>query len=530
LPATTALAILRTVPQRRGERRLTTVLFLDIVGSTRIAAEIGDRRWRDLLGRFRGIVRAQLKRHGGHEEDTAGDGFLATFTRPIDGVEAAGDIAAAVQEIGLEVRSGVHTGEVEELDGKLAGIGVHLAARVRALAGPAQTLVTGTVRDLVIGSAVDFAPFGTHELKGVPGSWPLHELLARDGSPSAAPLEEAEATRRIQVVEPVRARRRRHGLLVGVALVVVLAVVGAVLVRATVAESTITLIRLDPQTGAIVQTLRDRFYSHHLPDSLWAGNGSLWQYVPFRVVRRDGETGAPRLSFAVPKTIESGAPGFNSVWIATTAAGRHSTLLRYDEASGTVQARIDIPIQVVSISASPTAVWVLGPHGTLVEIDPLGNRVSHVDRTAATAPGRVVAVGDSVWICDCENGRVYQVDTSTGRQLAKLSFPEHAYLLNVDEPTDHTVWLVDPNGNTLTPVESGGTVGQPIGFGGHVASAAIGFGAVWVAASNSVYRVDLVTHRQQRIEIPADMTAGSVAVDERDGSVWIGNCGCPRNG
>ena len=127
------MAILAVVPPKRAERRLTTVLFLDIVGSTRIAAEVGDRRWPDLLGRFRAVVRAQLKRFGGREEDTTGDGLVATFGRPIDAVHAAVAVASAVHDVGLDVRSGLHTGEVETLDGKLAGLGVHLAARVMSL-------------------------------------------------------------------------------------------------------------------------------------------------------------------------------------------------------------------------------------------------------------------------------------------------------------------------------------------------------------------------------------------------------------
>src|SRR5205823_3788652 len=211
---------------------------------------------------------------------------------------------------------------------------------------------------------------------------------------------------------------------------------------------------------------------------------------------------------------------------ATTATDWHSVVIRYDEATGAVQGRVAIPILVVSVSASTDAMWALGPHGTIVGIDPL-TAVSHMYRTSARSPGRVVGVGRSVWICDCANGRAYQIDPATGRQTARLDVAEHGYLLQVSEQSDHVVWLFDPNGNTLTPVSPGGAVGQPLGFGGHVTSAAIGFGAVWVAASNAVYRVDLQTHARKLIEIPGDMAAGSVAIDTRSGAVWIGNCGCP---
>ena len=111
---------------RRPERRLATVLFLDIVDSTRIAGEVGDRRWRDLLREFRRIVRRQLRVHGGHEEDTAGDGFFATFSRPANAVHAATQIVLGVQGIGLDVRCGIHTGELERIDGRLGGIAAHI--------------------------------------------------------------------------------------------------------------------------------------------------------------------------------------------------------------------------------------------------------------------------------------------------------------------------------------------------------------------------------------------------------------------
>jgi hypothetical protein len=120
--------------------------FIDIVGSTALATELGDARWKELLTRFRRVVRAELKRFGGREQDTAGDGFFATFAEPAQGLRAAVSVAGAVQELGVDVRAGVHTGETEEMDGSLGGIAVHVAARVMSLAGPAEVLVTSTGR------------------------------------------------------------------------------------------------------------------------------------------------------------------------------------------------------------------------------------------------------------------------------------------------------------------------------------------------------------------------------------------------
>ncbi|HEX6330607.1 MAG TPA: adenylate/guanylate cyclase domain-containing protein [Actinomycetota bacterium] len=167
---------------RRGpepDRVLATVLFTDIVGSTERAAALGDRAWRDLLERHHGAVRAQLQRWRGREVDTAGDGFLATFDGPARAVRCAGAIVEAVRELGLEVRAGVHTGEVELAGDEVRGIAVHLGARVAALAHPGEVLVSRTVADLVAGSGLVFLDRGEHELKGIPGRWRVLALEPR---------------------------------------------------------------------------------------------------------------------------------------------------------------------------------------------------------------------------------------------------------------------------------------------------------------------------------------------------------------
>jgi pimeloyl-ACP methyl ester carboxylesterase len=155
------------------ERVLATVLLTDVVGSTERAADLGDGRWRQLLGMHHAQVRRQLERFQGHEVKTTGDGFLATFDGPARAIGCATAIRDAVRGLGLEVRAGLHTGEIEVADGDIAGIAVHLAARVAAKAGPGEVLVSRTVVDLVAGSGLAFADRGEHALKGVPGSWRL---------------------------------------------------------------------------------------------------------------------------------------------------------------------------------------------------------------------------------------------------------------------------------------------------------------------------------------------------------------------
>ena len=151
------------------DRVLSTVLFTDIVDSTRRAAEMGDRDWHALLDAHDAVVRSQLARFRGREVNTSGDSFLATFDGPQRAIRCAMAIRDTVQALGIQVRAGLHTGECEVRGEDIGGIGVHIGARVSALAGPNQVLVSSTLRDLVIGSGLEFEDRGAHQLKGVPG-------------------------------------------------------------------------------------------------------------------------------------------------------------------------------------------------------------------------------------------------------------------------------------------------------------------------------------------------------------------------
>jgi len=155
------------------DRVLATIMFTDIVGSTKRAAELGDAAWSDLLARHHTLVRGELVRFRGDELDTAGDGFFAAFDGPGRAIECAAAIRDAVRSLGLEVRAGLHTGEFERVDGKLGGIAVATGSRISSLAEPGEVLVSSTVKDLVAGSGIEFEDRGAHELKGVPGEWRL---------------------------------------------------------------------------------------------------------------------------------------------------------------------------------------------------------------------------------------------------------------------------------------------------------------------------------------------------------------------
>ena len=157
------------------ESVLTTLLFTDIVGSSRLAAEIGDRAWRDLLARHHASVRRELARFRGNERDTAGDGFFATFDGPARAIRCAQAVIEAVRPLGIAVRAGVHTAECELHEGKVAGVALAIGSRICATADAGEVLVSRTVRDLVAGSGIEFNERGHHELKGV-GQWELHAV------------------------------------------------------------------------------------------------------------------------------------------------------------------------------------------------------------------------------------------------------------------------------------------------------------------------------------------------------------------
>ncbi|HET7522738.1 MAG TPA: adenylate/guanylate cyclase domain-containing protein, partial [Acidimicrobiales bacterium] len=158
------------------DRILTTILFTDIVNSTQQAARVGDQQWRELLDAHDRAVREQLRQFRGHEVNTTGDGFVASFDGPARAIRCALAIARAVRGQGIEVRAGLHTGECELRGDDLAGIAVHIAARVGALAAPGEVLVSSTVKDLVAGSGLEFDDRGEQQLKGVPGTWKLFSV------------------------------------------------------------------------------------------------------------------------------------------------------------------------------------------------------------------------------------------------------------------------------------------------------------------------------------------------------------------
>jgi len=217
------------VPGRRGipERFLTTVVMTDIVGSTAHAAELGDTDWRELLQHHHALIRAALRRHGGREMDTAGDGFFVVFDAPAAAVAFVLEIAQDVGKLGVEIRAGVHVGEVEQMAAKVTGITVVIASRIMANASAGEVLVSSTVRDMAAGSGLRFDDRGVRQLKGVPGEWRVYAVgraeaeAVETGGTATAVERRAAAVRRAQA-RPIWQRRPRivAAAVVGLALIV----------------------------------------------------------------------------------------------------------------------------------------------------------------------------------------------------------------------------------------------------------------------------------------------------------------------
>ena len=268
-----------------------------------------------------------------------------------------------MQDVGLDVRSGVHTGEVEELDHTLGGIAVHIGARVCALAGPAEVMVTSTVKELVAGSGAVFDDAGEHELKGVEGLWHTHLLRSIDVV-VPPPLQPDIAAERIAGLAPPR-RRRRLYVAVAVAVVIAAGIVGGILATrgSSKPPAKITLLQLDPRTGAVVRTIRDGTLGCPCGANLFAVDGTLWERAGREgnlIVVRDMATGETQRVTPAPEGSIDGAVGFGSIWLLRNllnvkTGSAIDAVQRIDELSGRVIATIRL-----TSAYQPVAAWTAG--------------------------------------------------------------------------------------------------------------------------------------------------------------------------
>ena len=542
--------------------RLATVLFLDIVGSTDLASELGDERWRELLARFRHTVRVDLRAYKGHEEDTAGDGFFATFASPVAAIRCAAAIVHDVHAVGVDVRCGIHSGDVGSVEKRTGGIAVHVAARVMALAGPAEILCTTTVRDLVLGSDMVFEVRGRHELKGVPGEW---EIVAIRGIPDPvkAPLGEEEKAERLASIQPRPLRRRRAAVIGGAVTLAIVAVAGLLAVRDSGSGPAPppALVRIDPRTNEVVQTIGT------LPDQdqnyvFAAVDGSLWQRSGVALIRRSDTDGTQQLR------IEPGYPalrffptaGFGSAWtymdvvfkVASRGTGE-LRITRYDGGSGRAHpytvpgasvfhgpgALARAALSFGAFVAGRDGVWYLsgnlsGNDTTLSLIDPTGSVRHWATGPWLAQPTEVLPVGDSVWLCAPYDYLIARFDIASHEVADRLPNPggDCPVAVAKDEFGINTiVWVLDRTGEILQGINARtGKAGEAISIetarsaGPVIGPTAFAFGSIWLPIGSTLYRFDVASQTMDAIPMPAGVTVGSVVADERSGTVWAANC------
>ncbi len=505
------------------------MLFLDIVGSTHVASDLGDARWRTILTRFRKVVRAQLRAHGGREGNFTGDGFLATFTEPARAIAAGVCIARDVQELGIDVRVGLHTGEVETIQGHLGGVAVHIGARVMSLAGAAEVLVTSTVKDLVQGSTIEFDDPVAHELKGVSGTWQVAAVRSVDGEPATRPIDPADAIERLNAIGADERKSGRRRAAVVASIVGIAAVVGVVALISSGGGSAaaVSLVRLDGRTDEIAGTVDDGLLTDHLWHALSVENGALFQMTPSEVRTRDLETGTLRDTFHIGADHQSSVIGFGSEWLGSDLDA--DSLVRIDLVSGKRVASLDIDGGVAGLAIGQDAVWFVTTQGVLGRVDPVTLVVQRWP-SDAISPAVVVPFADYVWICDCDNRQIFRFDLASER-FRRFDIPEEAFLVGPTEgKAPAQLWLVDHGASTVTPLDPRtGERGRAIGFDGPIADAQIGLGEIWVAAADHVYVLDANDDEADVVDItmPEGFFASSVAIDPERESVWIGACGCP---
>jgi class 3 adenylate cyclase/streptogramin lyase len=505
------------------DRVLATVLFTDIVGSTEIAARLGDRRWRDLAARHHRAVRARLKRFRGREVDTAGDGFFAIFDRPAQAIACALAIGEAVRPLGLEVRAGLHTGEVELSGRSVGGIAVNTGARVMAAAGPGDVLVTATLRDLVAGSGIEFEDRGVTTLKGVPGEWHLYAVL-----PAAAP-NGAEAADDAGVREAPSDRgspRVRTLLLVAIAVGSLASLTGVavlLLMRLSappvvLAENTVA--RLPPSASAFDLAVK----VGTRPSGLVVGDGSVWviNFTDQTLSRIDATTGAVLANPAVGGTPTGLAFGAGAVWVTTgfgLASGDTGTVIRFNVRTGRAEGRVAVGSGAEALAFGEDALWVADRlSDQVLRVDPAGNAVvQEID--VARAPSAIAVGAGSVWVASSLDRTIWRINATTYSIEARISLPAPPTALFV---SDNAVWAASETGNTLMRVDaaSNGLITSIDVGKGPRGVAAMG-GSVWVAisAERRLVMIDAATNTVSR-SFDLQAVPDGVAVGE-DGAVWL---------
>jgi len=460
---------------RRGQkgtpsRLLRTVLFTDIVRSTELAVEKGDRAWRRLLAQHHKLVRYELRQHRGTEIDTAGDGFFAIFENPTDAVRCAAAVVRRVRALDLQVRAGIHTGEVEPSGDKVGGVAVHVGARLLSLAQPDEVIVSRTVHDLVSGSELVFTDRGTTTLKGVPGEWQLYALVPPESFDDELELAEGVAER----------RSTRRAWLVGAAVGSV--VVGVVLLAIVV----VLLPRPKEVVAAVDMALGYR-----------ASDVSLV---------RGASTG---------RSPQGLAANGSELWLAAVDAG---VVTRLEPDNGSTENIGQVGLRPTSVAIHEDEVWVVGRFEdriTVLDVDD-GRFLVQLDLHASD----LTSAEGSLWATDDLADAVRRIDPTTRQVLASVALPAgsgptsivaHDGLLWVSAARSQRLMQINPQTLLLAGV------GVDMPGAGDIASAA---GSIWVV-SPSLDRLSRVDPTNGRVLSRIDVCDSPVAVAADETGAWV---------
>jgi class 3 adenylate cyclase len=491
---------------RGGNRFVATVLFTDVVGSTEMAADVGDRRWNAVLRVYYEACRREVRKFHGREIDTAGDGFFATFDAPNDGVRAAAAIVESMWARGVPIRAGLHAGECENVDGKVGGIAVHIGARVASLAGAGEVVVTSTVRDLAAGSALRFDSMGTRQLKGVPGEWNVFEVGSEAARPDLPPLD---------VPDPGgsgRGRNRRPALIAGiVAAAVAIGIVVALVIGDSNGSPGVATSPPGSPTGAASSTgtpsgtAGGQFLGAVAVDS---GTGKEAARVPINLTSNGDVSGHDITS------------GFGFVWVSDFFG---NSLSKINPSTGTVVASISVRFPT-TVLVHGKDVWVASGspgcqnHCRLVRIDATTNEKTGSLDVDACCGGMAIDAG-SLWVLGVQD--LTRVSLDTGKA-------ERHYDIGGDAVAagGGRVFVLSRGLGTLTTLnERTGVIGDPVPLTSTAPTfLAYGFGAVWITdrANDLVTRLP-VNGRGGGDEIPVG--SEPVGVTRGPDAMWVANAG-----
>ncbi len=502
--------------RRTGTRVLAAVLFTDIVNSSAVAGQVGDERWKELIARHHAIVRRELKRYGGRELDTAGDGFYASFSEPAAAIRCACAASESIRQLGIEIRAGVHFGECEQIGGKLGGVTVVVGARVMSLGGPGEVLVTGTTRELVGGAGFGFQDRGRHALKGVDGEWQVLAVTEVDGTPRLGPAEPADADRRLEDVRPGELRRRPV-LVVGI---IIAAIVGASVFFAVRSrdQGPVQLARIPPNSiGRIAPStnvIEDALSVGSTPTGIAVGGGDAWitRLQAQTLTRANLATGAvePISTNGHPAVVTLDEAGF--VWVLN---GFEATVVRIDPRRMVVERTIPLATGTKDLATGLGAVWVTNANeGTIARIDLVTFNIDYLSLARIGTPDGVAVSDEVVWVTGLEG--VTTVDPRSLEQIDTwpLRFPGGNIVVGAG-----AVWTTNLADDQVTKIDEATGPSTVIRVGNGPVDLAAGSGAIWVTNSldGTVSRIDPATN--EVVEITVGSSPEGVAVG--DGSVWV---------